>query len=171
MVKDYIETGKIVGTHGIKGEVKVEPWSDSPQFLCEFNKFYITDDGKEYIDITGARVHGNIVLIKAKDIDSIKAAEALRGKTIYIKRTDINLEDGRYFVQDLIGCQVLDISTNENYGKIVEVSQTGANDVWHIKRDDKEYLIPVIPDVVIDVNLENSVIKIKPLKGIFDDED
>lgn len=169
MKKRYIETGKIVGTHGIKGEVRVQPWCDNPEFLTSFKTLY-TDKSGSAIKITSSRAHKNIVLMKIKDVDTIEQAEALRGKVLYLDRNDAVLPKGVFFQCDLFDCEVFDVDTGEKLGVITDVSQTGANDVWHIERDGKEYLIPSIPDVVINVDIDNAKIEIRPLKGIFDDE-
>lgn len=170
MRKMYLEAGKVVGTHGIRGEMRVEPWSDSPDFLCNFKKIYLDDKGNCCLKIK-ARAHKNIALVKADGIDTIEDAEKYRGKTVYISRNDVKLEEGRYFLQDIIGSQVFDADSNEKLGVLTDVSKTGANDVWHIDRDGKEYLIPSIPDVVVDVDIDASRVVIRPLKGIFEDED
>ena len=101
----------------------------------------------------------------------MEQAESLRGKILYISRDDITLPDGRYFIDDLIGCGVFDADSGENYGEISDVSQTGANDVWHIKSGEKEYLLPAIDEVIVSVDPENERLEIRPMKGIFDDED
>ncbi|MCR4925059.1 MAG: ribosome maturation factor RimM [Clostridiales bacterium] len=171
MLKEYLEIGKIVGTHGVKGEMRLEPWADSPAFLKRFKKLYYDDKGEKSIDVV-CRPHGNIVLVKAKGIETVEQAQALRNKVLFMKREDAKLEKGDYFIQDLIGCEVFDTATDVCYGKISEVSQTGANDVWHIRNENgKEYLIPAIPLVIQSVDVEDGNIKITALKGIFDDED
>lgn len=170
MRKEFIESGKIVGTHGIRGMVRIQPWCDSCEFLCNFKKLYINALGTECINITSAKPHGNVVIAAIKGIDTIEKAEALRGKVVYINRKDANLEDDRYFIQDIIGCKVFDADTNKLLGEISDVSATGANDVWHIKNGDKEYLIPCIDEVVISVDIDSDKVVIRPLKGIFDDE-
>ena len=81
------------------------------------------------------------------------------------------LPEGRYFVSEIIGAQVFDADTDALLGILSEVSPTGANDVWHIKSGDKEYLVPAIPDVIVNVDINNDKIAIRPLKGIFDNED
>jgi 16S rRNA processing protein RimM len=106
-----------------------------------------------------------------KSVTSIEAAENLRNKTIYIDRKDAKLPEGRYFIDDLLGCSVFDADTEQLLGEIKDISPTGANDVWHIVRDGKEYLVPAIPEVLVDVDIENEKVIIRPLKGIFDDED
>ena len=171
MRKRFLETGKIVGTHGIRGELRVQPWSDSADFLTAFKTLYLDGEGEKGLKLERVRPHGNITLIKAEGVDSIEQAEALRGKTLYMDRRDVKLEEGRYFIQDLMGCRVLDADTGEELGMLSDVSATGANDVWHIKRGEQEYLVPSIPDVVVRVDLDKEEIMLRPLKGIFDDAD
>lgn len=171
MLKQFIETGKIVGTHGIRGEMRLEVWADSPQFLVGIKKLYLSPDGEKALDITAVRPHKNICILKAKGVESIEEAEKYRGKVVYLNRNDRPLEEGRCYIQDLLGCKVINAETGRELGEICEVTQTGANDVWHIKQGENEYLIPVIPDVVRSVEPENGIVKIIPLKGIFEDED
>ena len=171
MLKQYIDTGRIVGTHGIRGEMRLEVWADSPQFLAGIKRLYLSETGDKTLDIIAARPHKNICILKVKGIDTIEEAEKYRGKVVYINRNDRRLEKGRYFVQDLLGCAVVHSESGAELGIISDVSQTGANDVWHIKKGETEYLIPVIPDVVKNVDVENSLIRILPLRGIFEDED
>lgn len=171
MKKQYLETGRVVGTHGVRGELRVQPWCDSPEFLTKFKILYLDAAGAQRLQIKAARVHGNIVLLKVEGIDSIEAAERLRGKTLYMNRADVKLEPGRHFIEDLIGCTVTDADTGALLGQLTEVSATGANDVWHIERAGKTYLVPAIPDVIVSVDVDAAAITLRPLKGIFDDED
>ena len=170
-MKKYLETGKIVGTHGVRGMVRVQPWSDSGEFLKQFKYIYADANGNKKIKINSVQPHGNVVLMQLENVNSIEDAEKLRGTVIYIDRKDVKLPKGRYFIDDLIGCAVFDADTNETLGILSDVSSTGANDVWHIKRDDKEYLVPAIDEVIVSVEIEAERIAIRPLKGIFDDED
>ena len=171
MLKQYIETGRIVGTHGIRGEMRLEVWADSPEFLKGIKQLYLSSNGEGCLKLTAARPHKNICILKAKDIDTIEEAEKYRGKVVYINRNDKPLEKGRYYIQDLLGCAVFHAETGNKLGEISDVTQTGANDVWHIKSGENEYLIPVIPDVVKSVDVEKEEVKIVPLRGIFEDED
>ncbi len=166
MKKQFLETGEIVTTHGIKGEVRVYPWCDSPDFLTGFKHIYLKK-GDVQLKVQEARVHKNIVIMKLEGYDTVERAVALRGQTVYINRKDVRLEEGEYFVQDLIGIKVIDDATGEEYGVITEVSQTGANDVYTVKNGSMEYLIPAIPQVVIDTDTEREVMRIKPLDGLF----
>ncbi len=171
MPAKYIEAGKIVGTHGVRGEMRVDPWCDSAGFLCRFKKLYLDASGTQAIVVTSARPHGNICLIKADAVDSIEQAEALRGRSLYIDRSDCRLEKGRYFISDIIGCEVVSASGGETLGTVCDVSNTGANDIWHIKRDGKVFLVPNNPEFVKSVDIENKKIVYSPIKGMFDDED
>ena len=113
-----------------------------------------------------------MAILKIEDIDTVEEAAKLRDKILYMKRADAKLPDGQYFIQELIGCSVYDADDEGLcYGVLSDVSQTGANDVWHIEKDGKEYLIPAIPPVVISTDVAEGIIKIRPLRGIFDDED
>ncbi len=170
-LKKYIETGKVVNTHGVMGEIKVKPWSDSPDFLTHFDRFYLSDKGGRALKCEKCRVHKDMVLIKIKGIDTVEQAEQLRGKVLYIDRSDAQLDDGEYFIQDLIGCDVYDQETGKLLGRLADITQTGANDVWHIEFDGRTYLVPAIPDVLGEISLEEKKAVIRPLKGIFDDED
>lgn len=170
MKKDFLEIGKIVGTHGVRGMIRIQPWSDNGDFLTKFKNFYL-ENGNTKIEMDKITPHGNVVISAIKGVNTIEDAEKLRNQILYIKRSDAKLPEGRYFVSEIIGSKVIDAETDEQIGILTDVSQTGANDVWHIKKGEKEYLVPAIPDVVIDVDVNNDVVKIKPLKGIFDDED
>ena len=170
MKKEFLEIGKVVGTHGVRGMVRIQPWSDDGEFLTKFKSFYL-DCGKTKIQMGKITPHGNIVIATIKGVDSIEQAEKLRGQVLYIKRDDAQLPEGRYFVSEIIGSNVFDADTNVLLGTLTDVSPTGANDVWHIKNGDREYLVPAIPDVIVDVDINNDTVKIRPLKGIFDDED
>lgn len=171
MIKKFLETGKIVGTHGVKGMLRVQPWCDSADFLKQFRHIYTDKNGENRMDVISIQPHGNIVLMAFKNVDSIEKAEALRNKVIYINRNDVRLPKDRYFIDDLIGCIVTDADSGKLLGTLTDVSATGANDVWHITNDNKEYLIPAISEVIVSVDTEKEAIAIRPLKGIFDDED
>lgn len=171
MKKQYLDSGKIVGTHGIKGEVRIEPWCDSPEFLCAFKKLYLDENGQTFIEVK-SRPHKNITLAKIKGVDTIEQAEKFRGKVVYINRNDITLDEGVNFVQDLIGLEVKDAENGNVYGRITDVLRTGANDVYEITdSNNKKYLAPVIDEVVGEIDVDGGFVLIHPMKGIFDDED
>lgn len=166
-MKQYLEIGKIVSVFGLRGEVKVQPWCDSPDFLCEFDTLYYKSGTP--VEIEHARVQKNIVIMKIKGCDTVEEAQKLRNRVLYMDRDDVELEEGAYFVQDLIGLRVVDADSGEEYGVLSEVSETGANDVYHIKKPDGSFCYaPAIPDVVKETDVEGGVMKITPLPGLFD---
>lgn len=170
MKKQYLEIGQIVNTHGLKGEMRVDPWCDSPEFFCRFKTLYLKNG--DVLTIKQSRPHKNVAVIKVDGIDTIEQADIMRKTILYIDRNDVNLEDGAFFVQDILDCEVVDTDTKRSYGKVTDVIKTGANDVYQVTDENgKDYLIPVIDDVIVSTNTDIGVIEIKPLKGIFDDED
>ena len=172
MIKEYLEIGEIVGAHSIHGEVRVNPWCDSPQFIKKFKTLYFDSKGQKSVKVISARPHGNVVLLKLEGVDTVEQAQKLRGKVLWMKRSDAKLPKGSWFIAELIDCNVFDADDESIcYGVLTDVSETGANDVWHITKNGKEYLIPAIPDVVIETDVAENKILIRPLKGIFDDED
>lgn len=170
MLKQYLETGKIVGTHGVYGELRVEPWCDSPAFLCKFRTLYWKNG--ESVRVLSARVHKNLVLMMLEGVDTLDKAETMRGRVLYLNRSDARLPKDAHFIQDLIGLAVSDADTGRLYGELTDVLATGANDVYEITADNgKTYLIPAIRDVVIETDLEGEKMLIRPIRGMFDDED
>lgn len=167
MKKEFLETGKIVSIHGIRGEVKIMPYCDYPELLCEFDRLFIGKNHKE-IKIERSRVQKNMIIAKLEGIDTPEAAEKLRNKILFLHRDDLELDENTYFIQDLIGMEVKDADTDFIYGKISDVMQTGANDVYVVAGSDREYLIPAIPDVVISTDVGDNIMLIRPLDGLFD---
>ena len=166
MKKEYLEAGKIVTTHGIRGEVKIMPYTDTPELLCEFDRLFIGKDKSE-LCIERSRVAKNMVIAKIEGIDTVEAAEKYRNKVLFMHRDDLELDEDTYFIQDLIDMEVQDADSGFVYGKITDVLQNGANDVYVIKGD-REYLVPAIPDVVISTDIDSNIMQIRPLDGLFD---
>lgn len=167
MKKQYLEAGKIVTTHGIKGEVKIMPYCDSAELLAEFDRLFIGKNHDEII-VERARVQKNMVIAKLEGINTPEEAEKLRNKMLFMHRDDLELDDDTYFIQDLIGMEVKDADSDALYGTIADVMQTGANDVYVVRGEEREYLVPAIADVVISTDLDSNKMTIRPLDGLFD---
>ena len=171
MEKNLIECGKIVSTQGIRGEVRIQPWCDSPDFLCSFKTFFARG-GELKLEVQRIRVNKNIVVAKFKDFDSVEAAQSLRNHVIYIERKSLKLKKGTHLVCDLIGLEVVNSQSGKVYGKLCNVTATGARDVYHIKTPNgRELLFPAIPEVIVKTDISGGRMEILPLKGLFDDED
>lgn len=170
MLKQYLETGKIVGTHGIRGEMRVECWCNTPAFLSDFKKLYL-DEGRTALSVS-CRPHKNIALMRVKGVGSIEEADEYRGKILYIDRDDVRLEEGEHFVQDIIGLSVIDADNGTVYGTVRDVLKTGSNDVYEMQGEDQKlYYIPSIPDIIERLDFDKGTVVIHPMKGLFDDED
>ena len=167
---NYLEAGQIVGTHGVRGEVRVQPWCDSPQQFATFKKLYWDKEGKQPVKLR-ARPHKNVALALLEGVDTVEKAQVLRGKMLYVDRKDLKLPKGHYLVQDLIGLTIVDADTGETYGTLTDVSQTGANAVYHMATEKGEVLIPAIPDVVIEIDFKKDVLRLRPMKGLLDDDE
>jgi len=163
MKLNLLESGEIVNTHGVRGEVKINPWCDSADFLLDFDKFYV--DGKA-IDVMSARVHKNCVLASLKGVNDINAAMALRGKTISINKSDIELEEGQYFISDLIGLEVYDTESETVVGRISDVLNLPANDAYVVRDGAEEYMIPVVREFVLAVDLDAKRVTVKLIPGM-----
>ena len=111
-----------------------------------------------------------MVIAKLEGTETPEQAEKLRNTMLYMRRDDLDLEDGIYFIDDLIGLTVKNADTGFVYGIIDDVIQTGANDVYIVKENGKEYLIPAIPEVIIETDIEKNIMTIRPLEGLFDEQ-
>ena len=163
MKLQFIEAGEIVTTHGIKGEVKVLTWLDDPEMLCEFDRCRI--DGKE-VAIQQCRVQKTCNLVKLFGIDTMEAAQALRGKIIELYREDI--DDEVIFAAELIGMEVF--CNGEMIGKIKEVLDYPGNSVYVIKGA-REYMIPAVKEFILSTDMEKNEMQVKLIEGMRSDED
>ena len=162
MKLQFIEAGEIVTTHGIKGEVKVLPWLDSPEDLCDFDRCRI--DGKEF-EIEQCRVQKTCNLVKFAGIDTMEAAQAMRGKRIELYREDI--DDEVIFAAELIGMEVF--CDGEMIGKIKEVLDYPGNSVYVIKGT-REYMIPAVKEFILSTDMEKNEMQVKLIEGMRSDE-
>ncbi|MDU5109646.1 MAG: ribosome maturation factor RimM [Clostridium sp.] len=165
-MKDILRVGKIVNTHGLKGEVKVIPLTDDPKRYNDLE--FVLIDGIER-KIQGVKYQKDRVIVKVEGINSIEEAEKYKNKYMEIPREyAVPLEDDTYYIADIIGCTVYD-TNGKDLGEIFDVIQTKNNDVYWIKKP-KELLIPVLLEIVTDIDVENKKITIKPV-GEWQDED
>ena len=147
MKQQYLQTGKIVSTHGVRGEVKLLPWADSPEFLLQFDTLWI--GGRAY------RVESS----------RVQAASALRDQVVSIDRADAQLPQGSIFIADLLGLPVYDGETP--IGRLTDVMSTPANDVYVVKGEDgQEHLIPAVPEFVLERNVDEGYIRVRLIEGM-----
>ncbi|MBP3322614.1 MAG: 16S rRNA processing protein RimM [Clostridia bacterium] len=174
MREKYIEAGKIVGTHGVKGEMRVEVYTDSPEFLKKCKELYKEDKfgNKLPLGLISSRVHSgkNQLLILVKGITDPSLADTMRGTLLYFDRDSVRLPKNTYFISDILNCEVYDGESGTYYGKVEEVFETGANNVYRIVKDGKEYLFPAVESMIKSTDIDSKKIEVTPIKGIFDDE-
>lgn len=157
-----METGKITSTHGTRGEVRIQPWCDSPDFLLSFRELLI---GKTVYGVTSSRVHGRMVLAKLEGVDSVQEAQRLKDQVVSIDRTGVSLPEGRYFVQDLIGLAVVDES-GARVGTLYDILDMPAQDVYVVRGEDGEHYIPAVPEFVLGIEPERGVITVRMIEGM-----
>lgn len=160
-----IETGEVVSTHGIQGEIKILPWADAPDFLLQFKTFYLNDVPYR---VTAARVHKACVLAKLSGVDTPEAASLLRGKTVSVDREGIRLPEGTVFIADLIGCRVL-TEEGDEIGTIRDVLTMPSSDVYVI-RGEKNYMIPAVKEFVREINVTERLVRVHLIEGMATDE-
>lgn len=171
-LKRYIEAGEVVTTHGVLGEVKVYPWADSAEFLQRLDTFFLSPEGGGRRKVTVSRVHKRMLLVKFEEIDSVEDARALIGRTLYLDRQAVQLPEGRYFVQDIVGLVVRDALTGEEYGRVTAVTSNGANDVYQIEKEGQPpRLFPAVPEFLGELKPEEGYLTVRPIEGMFTDAD
>ncbi len=164
----YLQIGEVVGTHGVVGEMRVQPWSDTPAAFCTLSTLYGDPDGREKLKVK-SRPHKRIALMKVDGVQTVQDAALWRGRVLYADRRDMKLPAGRHFIQDLLGLPIVDADTGEEYGVLAAVSNTGANDIYTMRTPDgREVLIPVIPAIVLSADPDKGRILIRPMEGLFE---
>lgn len=161
--KQFLESGKIVNTHGIKGEVKIQPWCDSPEFLKKFKTLYI---GSEAYKVISARVHKDCVIVLFDGINDVNEAMRLKNKVVSINRSDAKLPKGKWFIQDIIGLPVFDEKRGE-IGTLREVLDMPAGDLYVVAgHDGEEHMIPGVPEFIKEIDPEAGRITVTLIEGM-----
>ena len=160
-MKDYVEAGRIVNTHGVSGEVRIEVWLDSPEYFRRFKRLYL--GGKEK-KILSARTHKQFVIAHIEGVDDLNAAMALKGKTVEILRADAHLKEGEFFVQDILGFTVVD-EEGKVVGTLVDAEETPASMLYHVKGE-SEHLIPAVKEFILSIDAEREEIRVRLIEGM-----
>ena len=159
--KQFIEAGKVVNTHGVKGEVKIQVWLDSPEFLKKFKTVYIDNRA---VKLVSGRVHKGFLIAVLDGVDDVNAAMSLKNKTVFIDRKDAKLPKGAYFLQDIIGAAVV-TEDGESVGTLEDILETPASRIY-VVRGETEHLIPAVDEFIVKVDAENAVVTVRLIEGM-----
>lgn len=165
MKEQYLEVGKITNVHGLMGEVRVQPWADSPNFLCQFKTLYV-DKTHWPVQVERARVHKNMVILKLNGITDVNGALAMRNAVLYIDRDDANLPKGSFFLADIYGLEVRDAETDEVLGKVADILTPPANNVYVVRGGKREIMIPAVDQFVKEINVDEGYMKVALIEGM-----
>lgn len=163
-----LEAGKIVNTHGLRGEVKVVPWTDYPDDFENIEYVYVKKKtGEEKLHISSIKYQKNNLIIKFAEIKDINEAELYKNLVLYVERDMLGeLPEGVYYIADLLGSKII-TTDGEEIGEIADVFNTGANDIYDVKREGKKnMLIPVIDEIVKNIDIEKKIITIEMMEGL-----
>ena len=166
MLKQFLEVGKITNTHGLMGEVRVQPWADSPEFLCQFKTLYLDNEGGWPIKVERSRTHKNMAILKLENITDVPSALSLKNAVLFINRSDVKLPKGSFFIADLMGMEVRDAASGTVLGKIADVLNLPANNVYVVRGGEREILIPAVDAFVAETNVEEGFIRVNLIDGL-----
>ncbi len=165
MKEQYLEVGKVTATHGVMGEVRVQPWADSPEFLCRFKTLYV-DKTHWPIQVERARVHKNMAILKFHGVTDVPSALAMRNAILYVDRDDVELPEGSFFLADLYGLEVRDAGTGAVLGKVADILTLPANNVYVVRGGERELMIPAVPDFVAETNVDEGYLRVNLIEGM-----
>ncbi|MBQ7371020.1 MAG: 16S rRNA processing protein RimM [Blautia sp.] len=169
-MEDFLKVGVITTTHGVRGEVKVYPTTDTPERFLDL-EYVLLDTGRErrQLEIERVKFFKNLAILKFKGIDNINDIEKYKGKELWIPREEgQELDEDEYYIADLIGMDVV-LEDGSAFGTLKDVLETGANDVYIIKTTEgKEVLLPAIGDCILDVDLDANQMTVHLMKGLVE---
>ena len=160
----YIEAGQIVNTHGVRGEVKIFSWLDSPEYLKSFTTLYL-QGGKRPVKVRAARVHKEFVIAALEGVEDVNAAMALKNEVVLIDRDDAALPEGTFFFSDLFGARVVS-DAGEELGTLEDVLERPGNNVYVVRGGERERLIPAVPEFIVDTDVEHGVVTVHLIEGL-----
>lgn len=167
----FLAVGRISKPHGIKGEVRVELMTDQPERFELLDAIYVGEDSPRRVAINSVRYHQGIVLLRLEGYPTRTEAESLRGELLQVPISEaVPLEDGEYFLYQILGLEVF-TNDGQSLGRLTEILETGANNVFVVEGMKRQYLLPDIPDVIKEIDIENGRLVIDPLPGLIDDLD
>ena len=165
---EYPECGKIINTHGCRGGVKIEPWCDSPAVFAALPAVYFKENGEmKRVELTRTAIlGGRFISAELKGITTMEAADALRGRVLFAKREDLGIKEDSLLIAEMIGLPVLHADSGERLGILTDVIHPGATDIYVIKTEQGEAMVPVVGEFVREVDRDRGIF-LTPIEGMF----
>jgi 16S rRNA processing protein RimM len=167
MKHEFLECGRVINKRGIGGELKVECYCDSTKSVMGTKKMYADADGKTAFDVVSLKDYNGFLYIKLSGVTTVEGADAMRGKVLYVNREDVKVDTGKNFVADLIGLKVIDADTGTEYGKVKDIQNFGASDIYVITDGNTDYYLPAVDGIIVETDIEDHIL-VRPIPGIFD---
>ena len=169
--KKFLECAIIINTHGVRGNVKLESLCDAPEVLADLKRVFVKE-GSSYreIKVLHTSIFKSFVLADLEGINDMDAAAAMKNTTLYAAREDFDLEEGDYFIVDLIGLDVVDVDNGTKYGVVKDVINRGSSDIYVIKTESGERMMPAVDEFVKKVDIDGGAVYIKPIAGLLSDD-
>ena len=167
-MQQYLEAGKVVTTHGVRGEMKLELWCDGVDFLKKAGRLFPSAQGGRAYKITSIRPQGQMALLQLEGVNDMDAARAQVGRVYYLAKADARLPKGRFFIDDLLDCEVVDAETGRVYGRLTNVDRPAAQDIYTVTDTaGGEHMLPAVPEFVKNIDIEARKILVTPIEGMF----
>ena len=168
--KQYLECAIIINTHGVRGDVKLESLCDSPEVLADLKRVFVLENGKyREIKVIHTSIFKQFVLASLEGVTDMDQAAAMKETTLYASRDDFELEEGDYFIADLIGLPIIDVENGKTYGTVKEVINRGASDIYVVKTPNGERMMPAVEEFVKNVDLDKGIF-VKTIPGLLSDD-
>lgn len=167
-MKQYLEACEIINVRGLKGEIKVDCFCDSLSVLCDIKTLFLDEHGSKPIKVLSAKTYKGYAYLMLDGVNSADEANKLRGKILYADRDDIPVDEGGFFIDDLLGLSVIDADNGREYGKIKDVFNSGASDIYTVTKDGKDFYFPAVSEFVVEIDIEKGVF-VRPIPGMFDE--
>ncbi|MFI3251239.1 MAG: ribosome maturation factor RimM [Eubacteriales bacterium] len=164
-MEEFLEIGRITNVHGLAGEVKVEVWADSPDFLRNFKTLYLGNQ-KEPIGVQSMRTHKKMGIVKLEGLIDVDSGMTVRGRTVFVKRAEAPLPEGHFFLVDVIGLEVRDSESGTVLGKVADILYLPAHNVYVVRGGEREIMVPAVPAFVVETDVAQGFMRVNMLEGL-----
>ncbi len=165
-MKQYLEIAKIINTHGIRGDLKLDLWCDSPDTVKKIKTLYLDDAGRQPVSISDVRMHGRFCLLRIKGVENPEDGAKYKERVLYAAREDIPLPDGDFFIADMIGTPVIDADSGVKYGTLTNIIENPANDLYEVRTKKGMVYLPAVKQFLVRLDPPTGIY-VRPIPGMF----